>query len=138
MLGDTLSCSGQRVSTDRAQGGTLAWTALNPSPMFRTNHTVRKMNSVFGANQSLRSVLNPWVRKVWKPKGMISMDRCVAEATDSPQTKKLTERSLGKSMRARSLKYLRDISVGRQKQGIKPQQLVAQPLSPKIFVFPSW
>lgn len=124
MLGDTLACSGQRVLTDRAQRGTPAWTTLSPSPMICMNPTERKMNSVFGAYQSLRSVLTPSIRKLRQPTGMVGTSHWFIPG------KKVTEKSLGKSMKARSLKYLRDISVGRQKQGIRP---VAQPLSLKTF-----
>lgn len=82
-----LGCFGQRVPTDRAQGGIPAWTALSPSPMFWMNHTEWKMNSVFRANQSLRSVLNPRIRKLRQPKWVIGIDRPVTEATDWLQTK---------------------------------------------------
>lgn len=47
----------------------------------------RKTNSVFGANQSLMSVLHPWIRKLKRHIGMVHIDRTVPEATDSLQTK---------------------------------------------------
>jgi len=45
------------------------------------------MGPVLEANQSLRSALNPWIRKLRQPRGMTGIDRPIAEATDSLQTK---------------------------------------------------